>query len=139
MTTYSFCMLENGKMPDGMRNTLKNVFPSYAGKKIKLSISEAKEKRSLDQNSLYWVSVVSHVRMARFDMGDPLSIEQVHEDLLQQFAPTVESTRLDGSVYTRPMRSKEMSVSVMANYMTAIAGFIASMGYPIPVHGEQNG
>lgn len=136
MATYSFSMLENGRMPEGMRATLKNVFPSYAGKKIKLSISESKEKRSLDQNSLYWVSIVPHVRKARFDMGDPLSIEQVHEDLLSQFAPTVESARLDGSVYVRPMRSKEMSVPQMAIYMTAITGFIAGLGYPVPLHEE---
>ncbi len=138
MTTYTFCMLENGKMPDGMRATLANVFPSYAGKKIKLSVSEAKEKRSLDQNSYYWVSIVPHVRKARFDMGDPLSIDQVHEDLLGQFSPTIGAKKIDGSVYARVKRSKEMTVNEMANYITAITGFMASIGYPVPVHENYN-
>lgn len=123
-------------MPDGMRSTLANVFPSYAGKKIKLSIAEAKEKRSLDQNSYYHVAIVPHVRYARFEMGDPLSIDAVHEDLLKQFAPTVTVKGLDGSLYTRPMRSKEMSVSEMAIYITAISGVMATMGYPVPMRGE---
>lgn len=132
-------MLENGKMPDGMRATLANVFPSYAGKKIKLSISEAKEKRSLDQNSLYWASIVPHVRKARFDMGDPLSIEQVHEDLLAQFSPTIGCKRADGTKYIRTKRSKEMSVQEMATYITAISGFFATMGYPVPVQDDYHG
>lgn len=139
MSTYTFCMLPDGKMPDGMRMTLSNIFPSYAGKKIKLSISEAKEKRSLDQNSMYWAAIVPHVRKSRFDMGDPLSIEQVHEDLLAQFSPLVNGRVLKGSLYSRPMRSKEMSVEEMATYITAIIGFMATIGYPVPVHEDYNG
>lgn len=133
MSTYTFCMLETGKMPDGMRTTLANVFPSYAGKKIRLSIDEAKEKRSNDQNSYYWSAIVPFVRYARFEMGDPLSLNAVHEDLLKQFAPTVTVRGLNGEAYTRPMRSKEMTVSQMAAYITAISGTMASMGYPVPV------
>lgn len=132
-------MLANGKMPDGMRSTLANVFPSYAGKKIKLSISEAKEKRSLDQNSYYWTAIVPYVRKARFDMGDPLSIDQVHEDLLGQFSPTIDAKKIDGSLYVRVKRSKEMNVNEMASYITAIIGFMASIGYPVPIHEDDNG
>lgn len=139
MSNYTFCMLENGKMPEGMRLTLQNVFPSFAGKKIRLSIAEAKEKRSQDQNSLYWASIVPHVRKARFDMGDPLSIDQVHEDLLGQFSPTIGAKKIDGSAYVRVKRSKEMTVNEMASYITAITGFMASIGYPLPVQDNFNG
>lgn len=139
MSTHTFYMGEDGEMPLDMRATLQNVFLSYAGKKIKLSVSEAKEKRSLDQNSMYWAAIVPHVRKARFDMGDPLKIEEVHEDLLEQFAPTTQGVRLDGSAYTRAKRSKEMSVQEMATYITAITGFMAALGYPIPVREDYNG
>lgn len=131
MTTYTLIVQPDGKLPVGIRETLARVFPSYAGKKIRLSIQEAKEKRSLDQNALYWVAVVPAVRAARLDMGDPLTLENVHEDLLAQFAPTVTGKRMNGSIYTRPMRSKEMSVPQMAEYMTAIIAWMAQMGYPI--------
>jgi len=126
-------MLENGKMPEGMKATLLNVFPSYAGKKIKLSIAEAKEKRSLDQNAYYWTAIVPHVRKVRFDMGDPLSIDQVHEDLLKQFAPVVSGKDLMGGQYARPKRSKEMSVAEMAEYITAITATMAQFGNPVPL------
>lgn len=132
MNTYTFCMLENGKMPEGMRLTLANIFPSFAGKKLKLTIAEAKEKRSKSQNDYYWTAIVPHVRKVRFEMGDPLSTEQVHEDLLAQFAPGKEAKRLDGQSYNRPMRSKEMSVPEMAEYITAITACMAQFGNPVP-------
>lgn len=132
MSTYTMMIQQDGKLPPGMKETLSKVFPSYAGKKIRLSISEAKEKRSLDQNALYWVAIVPHVRHVRLDMGDPQTLEQTHEDLLAQYAPTIKSKRLDGTLYTRPMRSKEMSVDQMAKYITAISGDMACLGFPVP-------
>lgn len=131
MTTYTFCILPDGRLPVGIKETLARVFPSFAGKKVRLSLSEAKEKRSLDQNAYYWVAIVPHVRHVRFEMGDPLSIDQVHEDLLSQFAPTVSGKTLKGNIYLRPMRSKEMSVQQMADYITAITGLMAEFGHPV--------
>lgn len=131
MTTYTFCILPDGRLPVGIKETLARVFPSFAGKKVKLSIAEAKEKRSLDQNAYYWVAIVPHVRHVRFEMGDPLSIDQVHEDLLSQFAPTISGKTLKGNTYLRPMRSKEMSVQQMADYITAITGLMAEFGHPV--------
>ncbi len=133
MNTYSFCILPDGKLPEGMKATLANVFPSYAGKRIKLTVAEYKEKRSLNQNSYYWSAIVPHVRRVRFDMGDPLTIEQVHEDLLAQFAPSAMAKCLDGRKYARAMRSKEMSVAEMAEYITAITACMAEFGHPVPI------
>lgn len=111
---------------------MANIIATLAGKRIKISVSEWKEKRSLDQNALYWAGIVPHVRKVRFDNGDPLTTEQVHEDLLAQFAPSVTMKRLDSTVYTRPMRSKEMSVPEMAAYITAITETMSSFGFPVP-------
>jgi hypothetical protein len=131
--TFSFCVLENGKLPPGMKVTLANVIPSYAGKWLNLTLAERKEKRTISQNDYYWVAIVPHVRKVRFDSGDALSIDQVHEDLLAQFAPSKIATRFDGERYSRPMRSKEMSVKEMADYITAITACMAEFGEPVPV------
>jgi len=131
MPSYTFYMQEDGKLPASIRQTMVNVCPTFAGQKVRLSIAEAKDKRSLDQNSFLHGVVIPHVRMARLDMGDPITLDQCHEDLLAQFAPTVTAKRLDGSIYARPMRSKEMNVEQMALYLTAIQGFMGEMGYPI--------
>lgn len=107
------------------------IFPAYAGKKISLAINESKEKRSLDQNAYYWAGVVPHVRQVRFDAGDPVSMDQCHEDLLEEFAPRITCKRIDGTPYTRAMRSKEMNVKQMAEYITAITARMAQFGNPI--------
>lgn len=136
MRAFTFKMQDDGKLPPGIRESLQNIFPSFAGKTIRLKIEEAKERRSLSQNDMYWAAIVPHVRKVRFENGDPQSIEQVHEDLLSQFAPAVKCTRLDGSIYTRPMRSKEMSVKEMADYITSIIAFMSSFGSPIPMRDD---
>lgn len=136
MAIYTFIVSENGKFPEGIRETLAKVIPSFAGKKVRMSIAEAQEKRSLDQNSYYWAAIVPAVRTARLEAGDPLSLDAVHEDLLKQFAPLIECKDLKGVIYTRPMRSKEMSVRQMAEYITAITGVMAEFGNPIPLKGD---
>ncbi|MBP7662306.1 MAG: recombination protein NinB [Shewanella sp.] len=132
MKTFSFQVQDNGKLTDISRQIMANIIATLAGKRIKISVSEWKEKRSLDQNALYWAAIVPHVRKVRFDNGDPLTTEQVHEDLLAQFAPSVTMKRMDSTVYTRPMRSKEMSVPEMAAYITAITETMAAFGFPVP-------
>lgn len=139
MITYTFCMLENGKLPLGIKETLARILPSFAGRKVKMSIAEAKEKRSLDQNAYYWVAIIPHIRQVRFDAGDPVTLDQCHEDLLEEFAPRVECKRFGGEGYTRSMRSKEMSVPEMANYLTAITARMAQFGNPIPLNEKQWG
>ena len=132
MKQFSFQVQDNGKLTDISRQIMANIIATLAGKRIKISVSEWKEKRSLDQNALYWAAIVPHVRKVRFDNGDPLTTEQVHEDLLAQFAPSVTMKRMDSTVYTRPMRSKEMSVPEMAAYITAITETMAAFGFPVP-------
>lgn len=125
-------MKDDGKMPEGMRVTLSRVFPSFAGKKIRLSIMEAKEKRSLDQNSYYRGVILPHVRQVRFDTGDALSLDAVHEDNIKSFAPTVECKDMFGNTYSRPLRTHEMTVAQMAEFITAITATMAQFGYPVP-------
>lgn len=136
MATYTFCMMNDGKMPIGVKETLARIFPTFAGKKVKLSISEAKEKRSLEQNSYLYGVIEPHVRFVRAEMGDPVSLDQVHEDLLTEFAPTVTGKRIDGTIYIRPMRSHEMNVAQMADYVTAITARMAQFNYPVPMQDQ---
>ena len=134
MREYNFMVHENGKLTDASRQIMANVISTFAGKWIKISVAERKEKRSLNQNDYYWGVIVPHVRKVRFESGDPLTAEQTHEDLLEQFAPGVSMKRLDGAVYSRPMRSKEMSVAEMATYITAITETMAAFGEPVPTN-----
>lgn len=133
MHPLSFKVLENGRLPEGIKESLKWIFPSFAGKKIRLSIEESKEKRSLDQNSYYRGVVLPHVRKVRFEVGDPVNIDAVHEDLIKSFAPVINAKNMYGKAYTRPMRTHEMSVNEMAQFITAISAVMAQFGSPVPM------
>ena len=125
-------VLDDGQIPEGIKKSLVSIIKPMAGKRMNISIQETMDKRSRNQNDFYWAGIVPHVRKVRFESGDPVSTEQCHEDLLAQFAPTVVRTKLDNSTYTRPMRSKEMSVAEFAAFITAITETMASFGFPVP-------
>lgn len=135
MTKLTFIVMPDGKLPIGIKETLARIIPDYAGKKMTLEITEAKDKRSLDANAYYWGVIVPHVRKVRYEAGDPLSVDAVHEDLLAQFAPLVDGKRLDGTEYKRNMRSKAMNVAQFAEYCTAITATMAEFGSPVPLEG----
>lgn len=136
MSELCFTVLDSGILPDGIRATLARIFPGYAGQRLRMTIEVAKEKRSLSQNSYYWTAIVPHVRKVRADLGDPISIQAVHEDLLAEFAPIKQSKKLNGDIRLRPMRSKEMSVNEMSQYVTVITAAMAQFGYPVPLMEE---
>lgn len=136
MTTLYFKMLDNGKLPESIKQNLIDVLPEYAGKEISITIQEKKKKRNLDQNSYYWYQIIPHVREVRFSNGDPTTDEAVHEDLLTEFAPRVEAVGIKTMQGKRPMRSKEMSVNEFSQYVTAITAAMADFGNPVPLREE---
>lgn len=127
-------MTEEGKLPIGIKESLARMLPAYAGKKMRMVIEEYKEKRSREANSYYWACIVPHVRHVRLENGDPVTIEQCHEDLLAQFAPQVKCLHLNGTPYFRAKRSKEMNVAEMAQYLTAITAAMSDFGSPVPIN-----
>lgn len=135
MTQLTFMVQPDGMLPPGIRNSLKHIVPSFAGKKVQLSIGEAKEKRSISQNAYLYGVIEPHVRAVRAENGDPVSMKQIHEELLAEFAPQVQSRKLDGTMHARPMRSHEMSVEQMNDYITAITAAMANFGNPVPMRG----
>lgn len=139
MANYSFYMGMDGKLPMGMKQTLAYVLPAYAGQKVSLSISPAKEKRSLDQNDYYRGYVLTHVRRVRLENGDAVTLDAAHEDLLEEFAPRVEGVTLKGKQYSRAKRTHEMSAPEMSEFITAITARMAEFGEPIPMYEGKRG
>lgn len=133
MLEFTFFVTEQGKLPQGIRETLARVIPTFAGKKCRLSISEAKDKRSLESNRYYWGCVVSTIRQYRLEQGDAVSLEQVHEDLLSAFAPLVEREIL-GVKRIVPMRSSAMNKDNFTQYLRNIEVALADFGISLPAH-----
>jgi hypothetical protein len=130
-TVNVFSTVINGKLSSQARQVIINALAKLEGLEAHITISERKAKRSLSQNDLYWAVIVPTARMAYLDMGEALSVEQTHEALLLQFAPTAEVKLLDHGVKVTAKRSKHMTKEEMTTYIEAITAQLAVFGYSI--------
>lgn len=134
MPKFSFIVTPEGKLPVGIAKTLTLRLKELSGKKASIELAEAKDKRSLDANALYWSVVLPLVRSFRLEQGDAVSIEDCHEDLLSEFAPLVERKSLDGSTKFVPMRSKHMNVEEFSKYILSIEVRLNEFGIYFPAN-----
>lgn len=131
--TLTFFVTAEGKLPIGIKTAMAKIVPNFAGKKVRLSIGEAKEQRSLNQNSYYRGVVLPHVRYAMGEEGDMRSMDTWHEILIEEFSPLVEAVSLHGEAKMRHLRTHEMTMEQMAKFITAVSAEMTSRGYPVPM------
>ena len=89
-------------------------------------IEDRKDSRSLQQNRLYWkwVGII----------GDDLGYfkEEMHEALLNEFAPSYTYRDLKGKPQKENVRSSKMTLDQMDDYMMQVDRFAAEMGIILP-------
>ena len=115
---------------------LSTFMHAHEEKEVRIILSENTKRRSLNQNSFYWGVIIPLVRQFRTGNGDTVSADQVHEDLLNEFSPTMVSMTLTGKVFYRHKRSHEMSKPEMSDYIAAITARLAEFGHHIIMQGE---
>jgi hypothetical protein len=105
---------------------LKNNWRAMAdaGKPLAVSITEAKSKRSTDQNRRYWALVTDIAEQAWVD-GKQFSKEAWHELLARQFGVCKEVTLPDGEIVLVRESTGDMDVATFGAYMTKIEVFAA--------------
>jgi hypothetical protein len=131
MPKLTFVMTMDGNLPAGIKATLAGLLPTFAGKKVIFSISEAKDKRSLNQNDFYRTVILPHVREMMYDLGDARSLDAWHEVLLLSFSPLVSMVALNGDPVMLPKRTRAMEKPEMTAFITAIIAECADRGYPV--------
>lgn len=129
----TFMLMPDGKIPDGIKQNLITILPDFKGKKIRMTIEEAKERRSLDQNSYYRGVILPHVRKAMAEEGDMRSLDDWHECLLASFSPMSKVTNMKGADSLAPQRTHKMNVEEMGKFITAITAEMAMRNYPVPI------
>jgi hypothetical protein len=132
MPKFTFVVSSEGRLPQGIASTLTAQLKTLAGIKCTIELCEAKTKRSLDQNAFLWSVVYTTIREFHLEQGAAYSIEQIHEACLHDYAPKVELTMIDGTIKIAPMRSKDMSVTEMNQYIMNIEAALADFGISFP-------
>ncbi len=83
MKTLTFRVLDSGRIPEGTRHTLSLLFPAYAGKVLRLSISEAKETAS-DKQRRYYFGVIVEAFVDYFQsQGKSYTKDQMHDSMMR--------------------------------------------------------
>lgn len=95
-----------------------------AGKPLAVSITEAKSKRSTDQNRRYWALVTDIAEQAWVD-GKQFNKEVWHEHLARKFGVCKEITLPDGEIVLVRESTGDMDVQTFTAYMTRIEVYAA--------------
>lgn len=83
MTTLTFCLLETGRLPQGIKETLARIFPALAGKKIRLIIEEDGETSS-DKQRRYCRGVIVPAFMDYFaKQGKHFDNDTMHDQMMR--------------------------------------------------------
>jgi len=105
-------------------NRLNAMLSAWDGQKpMQITVNEVREKRTLDQNALYWMwmdIIANHI-------GD--SKEAVHQDMGYHFLPRIVS-RQTGNSY--PISTTKLNTKEMSEYMEKVRALSAGMGMILP-------
>jgi hypothetical protein len=93
-----------------------------AGKPLAVSISEAKSKRSTDQNRRYW-SLITEIADQAWVDGKQFSKDAWHELLARKFGVCNEITLPDGEIVLVRESTGAMDVQTFSAFMTRIEVF----------------
>lgn len=129
--------IENGRLMPGIQAQIYLAVKNFEGKFLRITIEEAKKKRSLNQNSFYWGVVVQAVLQMFLDEGNDVDADEVHEYLKahvgkltkQLFTP--DGSRLHTLCSTARLNTKEFE-----DYLEKIRAWAAGFGVVIPLPNE---
>ena len=140
---HASCIVqENGRLPDYIGVTVRDLLKELAGKWIYISISERKEKCSLDALRYYRGVLVPAARKYRAEQGDPVTPEQCHEELLSTFSEYVQVKGFDGEIRLLPKRTftskNVLDKEGFHKYCLAVEAFLLGEGVKFPAHPKYN-
>jgi hypothetical protein len=117
-------------------NAFTNMFKD--GERLRIIIEKIYSKRSGQQNRYYWGVVVAVLLFEVNNQGNEMSRDELHEELLNKFAPKKEIKNKNGEFFEVPMRSHEMNKSQMSDFTNDVRRWGAEFwGCNIPDPGEQ--
>lgn len=136
--------VSNGRLTRN-RDTLTSIIRSFEGKRIVITVSRRKTKRSNDQNSWYWGCAIPIIQSAMLSLGNAFSKAQLHECLKRWITEERPDIMLDevvventGSILPRIKSTTELSTTEFSAYMEAVQKWSSeNLDVQIPDPNEQ--
>lgn len=132
--TYYGRVTESGeiKLPGAK---MRKEAQAFAGKEIEVTIQRKKKHRSDPQNRYYWGVVVEMIRAGMKDMGDEVTVEQVHEFLKWRFLRVQKVDENTGEVlYEYAGSTRKLGTIAFSEYVENCCKFAGEyLGVEIPL------
>lgn len=130
----------DGKLPRDVAHEIASVVRRMDGKRIALTIKDARRKRSNPQNRYYWGVVIPHVEAMFHEAGNDVDAETVHAFLKEHVGSLVDTMFLpDGKRRTVTRSTTNLTTLEFEAYMEKVRSWAASFGYEIPLPNEDIG
>lgn len=132
--TYYGRVTESGEMKlPGAK--MRKEAQAFAGKEIEVTIQRKKKHRSDPQNRYYWGVVVEMIRAGMKDMGDAVTVEQVHEFLKWRFLRVQKVDENTGEVlYEYAGSTRKLGTIAFSEYVENCCKFAGEyLGVEIPL------
>ncbi len=129
--------VSHGKIPREISEEIRDVIRRMEGKKITITVSKYRRKRSIWQNRYYWGVVIQYVTKMFEDEGNVITEEEVH-DFLKSTVGKLYRTVVDpaGEVHQTLKSSTELDTREWEDYMEQVRAWAAAMGTVIPLPNE---
>ena len=130
----------HGEVREGVLDRLPDLLRACRavdGRKVVVTLEEAKKRRSNNQNAYMWGVVIPVITEMLRDFGNNVSPEETHEFLKVHVGKLIkEVTSMDGKIRRIPGTTTTLSTLEMENYLEKCRAFAAENGCVVPLPNE---
>jgi hypothetical protein len=122
------CPVVDGRLPEAHAKRIGATIRAFDGKRVVITVAEAKKTRTSPQNRYYWGCVVKLITDAFRDAGNMVNAEDVH-DFLKQHVGKLSQVLVttDGEVFWGPGSTTKLTTSEFSDYIEAVKAWAAEV------------
>ncbi|WP_020469687.1 recombination protein NinB [Zavarzinella formosa] len=130
-------IVTHGRLPEEVARQIGAVLRQLDGKRVVVSVKEAKRSRSKNQNAYYWSCVIPPIVDMFRDAGNYADAEDVHEFLKSEVGKLKRVlVTPDGEVKTAPGSTAKLNTMEFEVYLETVRAWAAEYRIEIPLPNE---
>lgn len=136
MTDFTATVSE-GKLPRTVSEKIAALIRSLDGKRVTVTVKEAKRKRSTQANAFYWAAVIPPIVQKLREAGNMVDAEDVHNYLKDEVGKLRRVIVLpDGEIKRIPGSTANLTTAEFQAYLIAVTTWAAEHGIEIEPPGK---
>lgn len=132
------CELENGVLPEMLKDSIMDFVKQFGGKKIVVKIKEWRKPRSAKQNKYMFGIIGKYLVPVYREGGNDWDAFDIHECIMAELGYTTVVFDPKGRPYRKRMHSSDFNTMNMEEYLSRFRAYCsANLGVFIPLPNEQ--